>query len=122
MVLGAALGSGCARSKVSPRAPKPGASGGAAAFSALPAPPAQKLIVTPASGVVGRIAKVNESSRFVVVNFAGGQMPAVGEVLPVYRHGLKVAEVRMSGPQLEDNLVGDVVAGEAQLGDDVRQN
>ena len=119
MIVGAALGSGCARSKVGPRAPGPGASGGRAVFAE---PPAQRLIVTPATGVMGKVAKVNLGSRFVVVNFAGGQMPALGEILPVYRHGLKVAEVRMSGPQLEENLVGDVVAGEAQLGDDVRGN
>lgn len=81
-----------------------------------------KLIVTPANGLVGKVAKVNLNSRFVVVSFNGGQLPALGRVMPVYRRGLKVGELKMSGPQLDDNLVGDLVAGEAELGDEVREN
>jgi hypothetical protein len=33
-----------------------------------------------------------------------------------------VGELKISGPQLEDNLVADLVAGEAEAGDDVRGN
>jgi hypothetical protein len=33
---------------------------------------------------------------------------------------LKVAEISVTGPQREDSIVADIVAGEAEVGDDVR--
>jgi hypothetical protein len=38
----------------------------------------------------------------------------------LYRRGLKVAEVRIAGPQYDDNIVADVLEGEAELGDEAR--
>jgi hypothetical protein len=119
MLLGAVALAGCARGKAS--APTAHAApAGSPVFAQVPAE--QKLIVTPSNALVGKVAKVNPNSRFVVVNFAAGQMPALGQIMPVYRHGLKVGELKISGPQLEDNLVADLVAGEAEAGDDVRGN
>jgi len=37
----------------------------------------RKLIVTPGSSLVGRIAFVNTTARFVVLNFPIGQLPAI---------------------------------------------
>ena len=48
-------------------------------------------------------------------------MAAVGQRLNVYRFGLKVGEIKVTGPQRDDNIVGDIVAGEARKGDDVRE-
>jgi len=48
------------------------------------------------------------------------QLPKVEQTLFLYRGGLKVAEVRITGPQSEGNIVADLVAGEAQVGDTVR--
>ena len=81
----------------------------------------QKLIVTPETGLSGKVVKVNTSGRFVVLNFPIGHLPALDQRLVVYHQGLKVADVKISGPQLDDNIVGDLVAGTAEVGDDVRE-
>ncbi len=119
ILLGAVAATGCARKTASAPSPRAGRTG-AAVFA--PAPPDQRLIVTPASALTGKVAKVNPNSRFVVVNFAAGHLPVLGQIMPVYRQGLKVGELKMSGPQLDDNLVADLVAGEAETGDEVREN
>ena len=49
-------------------------------------------------------------------------MPAVDQRLNVYRHGLKVGEVQVGARQMDDNIVADIVAGEAEKGDVVRDN
>jgi hypothetical protein len=118
MLLGALALVGCAQQKAPAAAPAAPTGVPAAA----PAKPEQKLIVTPATGLVGKVEKVNVNSRFVVVSFAAGHMPNPGRIMPVYRHGLKVGELRMSSLQLDDNLVADLVAGEAAPGDEVREN
>ena len=38
----------------------------------------------------------------------------------LYRRGLKAGEIKITGPQLEDNVVADIVAGDAEAGDEVR--
>jgi hypothetical protein len=82
--------------------------------------PAPKLIVTPETGLNGKVALVNLNLRFVVLNFPVGQMPMAGQRLNVYRRGLKVGEVKVNGMPLEDNTVADIVAGEAEVGDTAR--
>jgi hypothetical protein len=82
--------------------------------------PSEKLIVTPDNLLVGKIARVNAEGRFVVLTFPIGHLPTLEQRLSVYRHGLKIGEVRVTGPQLDDSVVGDLVAGEAQPGDEVR--
>jgi hypothetical protein len=78
------------------------------------------LIVTPEEGLNGTVAWVNTELRFVVVTFPIGQLPAQGQRLNVYRGGLKLGEVKVNGPQQDDSVVADVVAGEAGQGDTVR--
>ena len=58
--------------------------------------------------------------RCVVLNFPLGRMAVVEQHLGVYRQGQKVGEVKVTGPQREDNIVADLVAGEAQVGDETR--
>lgn len=82
---------------------------------------ANTFIVTPEEGLHGRIASVNANLRFVVLTFPIGQMPAVDARLNVYRNGNKVAELKVTGPQREDNTVADVVSGDPIAGDEVRQ-
>jgi len=79
-----------------------------------------KLIVTPESLLVGNVAVYNSAGRFVVLDFPIGRMPAVDQVLFVYRQGLKVGEVKITGPERDHNTVGDLISGEAQKGDSVR--
>lgn len=81
----------------------------------------RKWIVTPEEGVEGKVAWVNSNLRFVVVTFPIGRTPGPERRLNVYRKGLKVGEVKITGPQREDSVVGDLIAGEAQSGDTVRE-
>jgi hypothetical protein len=77
------------------------------------------LTVPPEEALNGKISWVNTNLRFVVITFPLGQMPAVDRRLNVYRRGLKVAEVKISGPQTEDSIVADVETGEVETGDTV---
>ena len=81
---------------------------------------AAKPIVTAAEGLAGKIASVNTAAKFVVLNFPIGQMPAFDQILNVYRKGLKVAEVKVTGPKQDDLIVADLSQGSAAVGDDVR--
>jgi len=109
---------GCARTRA-PIAPASAASRHPPASTNAPARDA-RLIVTPAEGLNGKIAWVNSNLRFVVITFPVGQMPALDQRLNVYRRGLKAGEVKISGPQSDDSVVADIVAGEAEPGDAVR--
>jgi hypothetical protein len=83
---------------------------------------APKVIVTPDTSLLGKIVRVNENARFAVLNFPVGTMPKPDQILNVYRHGLKVGEVKVTGPQQNDNTVADILAGEVQVGDELRSN
>ena len=78
------------------------------------------LIMTPAEGVVGKVARANLSLKYVVLSFPIGQMPADEQHLNVYRKGLKVGEVKVTGPKMDENTIADVVQGTAEVGDEVR--
>jgi hypothetical protein len=114
-LLGWLVLSGCASERA--KAPPPSAVSGRTTAADATAP---KLIVTPESGLNGKVALVNLSLRFVVLNFPVGQMPAADQRLNLYRRGLKVGEVKVNGGGLEDNVVADIVAGEADVGDTAR--
>jgi hypothetical protein len=85
-------------------------------------PPAQvsKPIVTPDTSLAAKVVSVNAVGRFVVLNFPPDQVPKVGQPLFLYRAGLKVADVKITGPQNDNNIVADLVSGDAQVGDTVR--
>jgi hypothetical protein len=79
-------------------------------------------VVTLADAQVGRVASINPGLRFVVVDFSLNRVPAVGDRLSVFRQGIKVGEVKISGPQLNNNITADVILGEVQPGDEVRRD
>ena len=79
-----------------------------------------KLIVTPETGLSGKVVRVVTSGRFAVLNFPIGRMPLIDQGAEVYRQGLKVGELRITGPQLDDNIVADILTGDVQPGDQVR--
>jgi hypothetical protein len=83
---------------------------------------AGKLIITPDTSATGTVARVNLAARFVILTFPVGNLPEVGRVLYVYRHGLKVGEVKVTAPQQDDNTAADIVTGEADMGDEIRAN
>lgn len=87
------------------------------ASSAITVPNA---IVTPDLSFAAKVVSVNNVGRFVVLGFPPEQMPKLQQTLFLYRAGLKVAEVKVTGPQQESNIVADLVNGEAKVGDTVR--
>jgi hypothetical protein len=76
--------------------------------------------LTPDITLVGKVVLVNPTARYVVLNFPAGHMAVAGQVLHVYRKDMKVGEVTVNGLQRDDNAVADISAGEAQIGDQVR--
>ena len=79
-----------------------------------------KLIVTPENITVGIVATYNPAGRFVVLDFPVGKVPALDQVLFVYRQGLKVGEVKVADQKRDHLAIADLIAGEAQKGDEVR--
>jgi len=84
------------------------------------APGASQTIVTPDTSLVARVVSYNEVGRFVVLNFPVGQMPKADQMLFLYRVGLKVGEIKIDTWQRDNFVVADIVAGDAQAGDEVR--
>lgn len=78
-------------------------------------------IVTPDSSLSAKVVRYNPVGRFVVLSFPVGQMPQVNQTLFLYRAGMKVGEIKITGPQRDNDTVADVTTGDAQVGDDVRE-
>ena len=78
-------------------------------------------IITIGGPTRGRVASVNQAGRFVVLRFPIGVMPSVDGRFGVYRQGVKVGELRVSGPQYDNNTVADIVAGDCRVGDEARE-
>ena len=87
-----------------------------------PATPSTPLnpIVTPDNSLTAKVASYNAAGRFVVLSFPVGHMPAMDQTLFLYRNGLKAGEVKITGPQRDNDTVADLVTGTAQVGDEVR--
>jgi hypothetical protein len=84
--------------------------------------PKQKLIVAPDATLAGKVVGVNTAGRFVVLNFPLGRLPVLDQRMNLYRGGLKVGEVKVTGPQDDDNIVADLVTGDSEIGDQVRND
>ena len=106
-VLLALAASGCSWFHHKPATARPAVAG--------PAP-----IVTPDYSLAAKVVSVDTVGHFVVMNFPSNQMPKMDQILFLYRNGLKVAEVRVTGPQQDSNIVADITSGDAQAGDTVR--
>jgi hypothetical protein len=77
-------------------------------------------IVTPDNSLSAKVVRYNSVGRFVVLSFPVGQMPQAGQTFFLYRAGLKVGQIRITGPQQDNDTVADLVEGDAQEGDDIR--
>src|SRR5438045_1294122 len=64
---------------------------------------AYRAIVTPSSDAVGKVISVNQKARYAVLSYSIGALPAIDSRVYAYRNGLKVGELRVSGPQRENN-------------------
>ncbi len=78
-------------------------------------------VITLANPVMGKVVSANSVSRFVVLDYSLSRLPALGDRLSIYRQGLKVGEVQVSGPVMNNNVVADLLKGDAQAGDDARK-
>ncbi|MDB6040788.1 MAG: hypothetical protein JWM99_4629 [Verrucomicrobiales bacterium] len=85
-------------------------------ITTLPAP----TVVRPVTKGSGVVLSVNETLHFVVIDFSSAEIPPLNTRLNVYRAGQKVAELNLSGPIRNSNVVADIRAGEAKVGDEVR--
>lgn len=81
---------------------------------------APQTIVTPDESLSATVLSVNTVGRFVVLNFPEGGMPKLDQHMFLYRAGLKTGEVKIAGPQQDTSIVADIVSGDAQPGDTVR--
>jgi hypothetical protein len=80
----------------------------------------QTAVLTLTDPTSGKVASVNTTLRFVVLDFTFKKQPVLEQRLGIYRQGQKVGEVKVTGPERRGNIVADLVAGEAQVGDEVR--
>ena len=92
----------------------------AAAATAPDAGTASPLIVTPDDTLEGSVVSVNDTGRFAVLKFPVGRLPAKESSLIVYRQGVKVGELKVSGPQKDDHIVADIREGDCRVADVVR--
>jgi hypothetical protein len=78
-------------------------------------------VVTPDLSLAAKVVSINTVGRFVVLNFPADKLPKLQQTMFIYRSGLKVAEVKITGPQdSENNIVADLVSGDPRIGDNVR--
>jgi len=119
-LLGGMMFAGCARDK-EPAPPPPALTAGLPEIVSTNAQ-GETVTITPDQGLGGKVASSNAKLQFVVMTFPLGRMPRMEQRLNVYRNGQKVGEVRVSGPRHAESIVADITNGEAQKGDDVREN
>ena len=82
---------------------------------------APNTIVAPDLALAAKVVRVNDVARIAILNFPDGKMPRLQQTFYVYHSGTKVAEVKIVGPQDdENNIVADVISGDPQVGYSVR--
>jgi hypothetical protein len=99
---------GCAKTKVAEKSTGPVVQPG-------------KPVVTPDYRTTGKVISVNSEAKFVILNFPITNIPQPGRRLNVYHDGLKVGEVKITGPERDGNIVADLVVGQAQVRDEARE-
>jgi hypothetical protein len=78
-------------------------------------------MVTPDNSLAAKVVRYNPVGRFVVLSFPVGQMPQAGQTFFIYRTGMKIGQIKITGPQRDNDTVADLIEGDAQEGDDVRE-
>lgn len=77
--------------------------------------------VATSNDVIGKVVLVNDTLRYVVVDFGFGRLPQTEQRLGVYRGGNKIAEIKISTHSRNSNFAADIVSGTVQAGDEVKQ-
>lgn len=70
----------------------------------------------------GKVAYVNAATRTVVLSFPVGRIPVLDQTMFVYRQNLRVGQIKVTGPRTDYNIAGDIIQGEAQEEDEVRED
>jgi hypothetical protein len=70
---------------------------------------------------VGTVLLVNAAAKFVVISYAPGAIPEAGRRLAVYHKGLKTGQLKVTGPARDNNTVADILEGNAESHDEVRE-
>lgn len=65
---------------------------------------------------------VNAKAHFAVMTFPIGAVPPKDRLLNAYRENKKIGEVKVTGPQRDNNTVGDILSGDLRLNDEVRED
>lgn len=120
LVVVALLAPGCSWLKHQlPSAPKPDAVKTVKPDAVAASAP--NTIVAPDLALAAKVVRVNDVARIAILNFPDGKMPRLQQTFYVYHSGTKVAEVKIVGPQDdENNIVADVISGVPQVGYSVR--
>ena len=97
-------------------------SGCSTLWPSKPLPAKTEVPVETGSVIVdtGKVVRVSLVARFVVMTFPIGIVPAIDRRLNVYRKGVKVAEIKVTGPQRDTDTVGDILSGNVEVNDEVR--
>jgi len=111
---------GCIFGKHKPKPSPPPAVVNVSPVAPIPSATTNTFLVTPDESVTGRVTSVNDNLRFVVLTFPIGQNPSRGSRMNVFRNGAIVGEIKVTGPERDDNTVADIVLGDAKKGDEVR--
>jgi hypothetical protein len=105
LLMAGILVSGCASQKPASFAPAPGAS---------------QMVVTPDTSLAAKVVRYNSVGRYVVLSFPVGQMPKADQRFFLYRVGFKVGEIKIDTWQRDNFVVADLTDGDAQAGDEAR--
>jgi len=68
------------------------------------------------------VVVVNPLLRFLVLDFPVRKLPLVDQRLNIYHNGQKIGEVKVTGPTRDTTIAGDIIAGEANVGDEARDD
>ncbi len=66
------------------------------------------------------ITRINDQFHFVVIDFSGRPMPAVGTIVSVYRGNERVGSVQITQPVRTHFATADILEGNLQVGDEAR--
>jgi hypothetical protein len=88
--------------------------------SLAPAPGDSQMVVTPDTSLAAKVVRYNSVGRYVVLSFPVGQMPKADQIFFLYHDGFKVGEIKIDTWQRDNFVVADLTDGEAQVGDEVR--